>query len=95
MRKKKILFHSNNSRAFTGFGKNAKNIIKYLIETDKYDIVELANGAKMNDPAFASRAWKTLGTMPDDDALIQQISQQGPDEGRILGYGAHMIDHIM
>ena len=95
MRKKKILFHSNNSRAFTGFGKNAKNIIKYLIETDKYDIVELANGAKMNDPAFASRAWKTLGTMPDDDALIQQITQQGPDEGRILGYGAHMIDHII
>ena len=39
MRKKKLLIHSNNSQAFTGFGKNVKNILSYLARQGKYDIV--------------------------------------------------------
>ena len=42
--KKKIVIHSNHSRAFTGFGKHTKNILQYLYQTDKYEIVEFANG---------------------------------------------------
>ena len=41
---KKILFHSNSAKAFTGFGKNSKNILRYLHKTGKYEIIEFANG---------------------------------------------------
>ena len=43
-KKKTVLIHSNFCRAYTGFGKNKKNILRYLYETGKYNIVELANG---------------------------------------------------
>ena len=43
-KKKKILFHSNHSKAFTGFGKNCKNVLTYLHKTGKYEIIEAANG---------------------------------------------------
>lgn len=94
MRKKKVLFHSNHSKAYTGFGKNAQNLLKYLTEKGKYDIVELSNGRPLSDPQLQTLPWKALGTLPDDPAVIQQINQD-PDRGRKAGYGAEMIDHII
>ena len=38
---KTILYHSNSSKAFTGFGKNIKNILKYLHKTKKYEVINL------------------------------------------------------
>ena len=40
MSKKTVLIHSNFLRAFTGFGKNKKNIMRYLFDTGKYNLVE-------------------------------------------------------
>ena len=64
MRKKKILIHSNFCKAFTGFGKNKKNILKYLANTDKYEIFEAANGKIKGDPNLNSLPWKCYGTVP-------------------------------
>ena len=50
---KKILFHSNSAKAFTGFGKNSKNILRYLQKTGKYEIIEFANGFKWGDPSLS------------------------------------------
>jgi hypothetical protein len=94
MKKKKILFHSNNSRAFTGFGKNAKNIMKYLCSTEKYEIIEAANGIKYNDPSLKFRPWKAVGTLPEDPAVIQKLNQD-PVLARQAGYGVEMIDEII
>ena len=42
-KKKKILIHSNFCKAFTGFGKHKKNLLKHLYKTGKYEIVEIVN----------------------------------------------------
>ena len=94
MKKKKILFHSNNSRAFTGFGKNAKNIMKYLSNTGKYEIIEAANGIRYNDPSLKFRPWKAFGTLPEDPNVIKKLNQD-PALARQAGYGVEMIDEII
>ena len=55
--KKKILIHSNFCRAFTGFGKNKKNIMRYLFDTGKYELMELANGLQWGDGATETVPW--------------------------------------
>ena len=94
MRKKKILFHSNHSKAFTGFGKNAKNVLTYLQRTGKYEIVEFANGSTYSDPKFKASPWKAYGSLPDNPAIQQQWSKD-PGKGRMMGYGAAMIDEVI
>ena len=93
-RKKRILFHSNNSRAFTGFGKNAKNILKYLYLTDKYEIIELANGTVDGIPELQNKPWTAMGGVPNNPQRMQQI-QQDPNLARKAGYGHEMIDHAI
>ena len=88
---KKILFHSNGAKAFTGFGKNAKNILRYLYKTKKYDIIEFANGTTWGHPEMAKRPWKAEGSLPNNQAVIQQI-QGNPEAQREAGYGGFMID---
>ena len=89
MRKKKILIHSNFCKAFTGFGKNKKNILKYLANTDKYEIFEAANGKIKGDPSLNSLPWKCYGTVP-----ASYNSLQG-DEKKKAGYGQFEIENII
>jgi glycosyltransferase involved in cell wall biosynthesis len=91
LKKKKILFHSNHSKAFTGFGKNCKNVLKYLFKTGKYEIVEFGNGLQWSNPALKKMPWKTYGSLPDDPALLQKLNQD-PHLGRQAGYGGSMVD---
>jgi len=91
---KKILFHSNFSRAFTGFGKNAKNILKYLFSTGKYEIIEAANGLVFDAPEVKRQPWKAYGTYPVAGRL-EQIKSQNPGIESSLSYGAAMIDEII
>jgi glycosyltransferase involved in cell wall biosynthesis len=91
---KKILFHSNFSRAFTGFGKNAKNILRYLHSTGKYEIIEAANGLQFQLEDTHGQPWKCYGTMPPPQR-IEQLKAQDPNIERGLGYGGAMIDEII
>ena len=94
MKKKKVLFHSNHSRAFTGFGKNAKNILTYLHQTGKYEVVEACNGTQENEESLKQMPWKTIGTVPSDPE-IQKHWQSDPNRARSLGYGGALIDKII
>tara|TARA_X000001036_G_scaffold440137_1_gene494856 strand:+ start:11041 stop:12924 length:1884 start_codon:yes stop_codon:yes gene_type:complete len=94
MRKKKIVFHSNHSKAFTGFGKNTKNILIHLHKTGKYDIVEFANGLKWGEEKTKKLPWKVFGSLPEDPLLLQQLNND-PQLGRAAGYGANMVDKII
>ena len=91
---KKIFFHSNFSRAFTGFGKNAKNILRYLYSTGKYEIVEAANGMLHDSPETKRQPWKCHGTMPNQQKA-EQLKAQDPNIQNSLGYGAGMIDELI
>lgn len=88
---KRILFHSNGAKAFTGFGKNAKNILRYLHKTGKYEVIEFANGTQWDHPSLQLRPWKAQGSLPNNPAVLQKLNQD-PQKGRAAGYGAEMID---
>jgi glycosyltransferase involved in cell wall biosynthesis len=89
MNKKTILIHSNFCKAFTGFGKHKKNILRYLFKTGKYNVVELANGRHWNDPSLENLPWKCVGSLPEPNVL-SRISD--PNEQRAAAYGSYMID---
>lgn len=93
-KKKKILFHSNHSKALTGFGKNTKNTLKYLQNTGKYEIIEACNGLQKSNPNLSVLPWKCVGTLPDENHKIQKINQ---DKGlaRSAGYGSETIDNLI
>lgn len=89
-RRKKVLIHSNSHAAFTGFGKNCKNILKYLYGTGKYDLYELANGSPWSDTGERC-PWTFFGSLPTDAATINRI-KSNPQEARAASYGLHQID---
>ena len=88
---KTVLYHSNNSKAFTGFGKHCKNMLRYLQKTGKYKLVEFANGMPWGDPNRMNKPWTCQGSLPNNPSVIQQLNAN-PDRGRAAGYGAEMID---
>lgn len=92
-RKKRVLAHSNFCKAFTGFGKHKKNILRYLFNTGKYEIFELANGLMRRCPETDSTPWTTYGSLPD----VQKMSEINQDQHkqRQAAYGAFGIDDII
>ena len=91
-RKKKILIHSNHCKAFTGFGKHKKNLLKYLYKTNKYEIVELSN-AKHKDQV-PNTPWKAIGTLPSNKKVLMEISKDA-NKQRNAGYGHELINEII
>lgn len=91
---KKILFHSNHSRAYTGFGKNIKNLLLYFYNNTDYEIVELAAGMMKNHPELKKQPWKAYGTLPEDANVINQLNKD-PATARAASYGSMMIDEII
>jgi len=94
MRKKRILIHSNFCRAFTGFGKHKKNILKYLFDLDKYEVIELANGSVFDEPKLSMLPWKAYGSLPKDRLLLAQLSHDQQAQ-RQAGYGFFGIDDVI
>jgi glycosyltransferase involved in cell wall biosynthesis len=92
--KKKILIHSNNTKALTGFGKHTKNIMRYLQTTKKYEIIEFANGVTWGDEQFQLRPWKAQGSLPNGAGTINELNKN-KDRARAAGYGAETIDEAI
>ena len=89
--KKKILIHSNYCRAFTGFGKNKKNIMRYLFDTGKYELMELANGLQWGDGATETVPWKCRGSLPPPEELTGLNAEQQ----RAESYGLSLVDQAV
>jgi glycosyltransferase involved in cell wall biosynthesis len=94
MRKKKILIHSNFCKAFTGFGKHKKNILRYLFGLDKYEVIELANGRIWDDPSLSSTPWPCYGSLPNDPSVLAQLNKN-PEAQRPAAYGFYGIDRAI
>ena len=91
MSKKTVLIHSNFCRAFTGFGKNKKNIMRYLFDTGKYNLVELANGIEWDNPATKTVPWTCRGSLPPP----QELNHLNEEEKRGAGYGNKLVDRAI
>lgn len=89
--KKTILIHSNFCKAFTGFGKNQKNILRYLYSTNKYNIIEAANGQPFNINGINATPWECYGTLPNQD----HFNKLNTEQQRAAGYGGLVIDEII
>jgi hypothetical protein len=89
--KKKVLIHSNFCKAFTGFGKNKKNILRYLYDTGKYELFELANGLQWDDPRTKLVPWECRGAMPHPS----QLALLDNKAKRVEGYGVSLVDRAV
>tara|TARA_Y100000004_G_scaffold134730_1_gene152392 strand:+ start:1145 stop:3034 length:1890 start_codon:yes stop_codon:yes gene_type:complete len=88
MKKKTVLIHSNFCRAFTGFGKNKKNILRYLYNTGKYELIELANGVQWQDPQTTTVPWTCRGALPPPN----EMQALNAEQQRMEGYGNKLVD---
>ena len=93
-KKKKIVIHSNHCKAFTGFGKNAKNILIYLEKTGKYDIVEFCNGIRWGDASLKKMPWKAQGSLPSSISKLKKL-QKDPALAKAAAYGSETVDSII
>lgn len=91
--KKTVVFQSNHSRIFTGFGKNMKNVLRYLYRTGKYNLIEFANTRHKDAPELKTLPWQAVGTLPDQ-AKLQEISSD-QSKLRIATYGLMEVDSLI
>jgi glycosyltransferase involved in cell wall biosynthesis len=94
MRKKKILFQSDFSLAKTGFGRNARALLKHLYSTGKYDIVHYCCGMTWDHPDFRKTPWKSVGSLPNNQQELEQLNRD-PNLARMASYGAHFLDRVI
>jgi glycosyltransferase involved in cell wall biosynthesis len=91
MKKKTVLIHSNFCRAFTGFGKNKKNLLRYLFDTGKYNLIEVANGIEWQAPQTNTVPWTCRGALPTQG----ELQSLNPEQQRAEGYGNKLIDRAI
>jgi glycosyltransferase involved in cell wall biosynthesis len=91
--KKTVVLHSNHSRVFTGFGKNMRNVLRYLHKTGKYNLVEFANAKTKDSDELKTLPWRAYGTLPENSKL----QSFGGDQTKIrtAAYGLYEIDGLM
>lgn len=94
MKKKKLLFHSDSALAKTGFGRNSKELLSYLYDTDKYEIYHYCCGANKNSEELNRTPWKSIGALPNDKSLLMKLNQD-PQQGKDVNYGGYFINDVI
>jgi glycosyltransferase involved in cell wall biosynthesis len=94
MRKKRVLFLTDYAGAFTGFGKQCKLLLSYLYNTNKYELINIAQGVPKEGPQLKKYPWITEGVIPTDPNQIQQINQD-PNLARSAAYGVLDIENYV
>ena len=93
-RKKKLVYQSDFALAKTGFGRAAKTLLSYLYSTGKYDIIHYCCGLPYNHPEFEKTPWKTIGSLPNNQIEMQEISKD-PNLARLASYGSYYLDKVI
>ena len=62
--------------------------MRYLHDTGKYELFELANGRHWSDPAMQILPWEAAGSLPS----AAQLAGLNADEKRMEGYGFSHVD---
>jgi glycosyltransferase involved in cell wall biosynthesis len=93
-KKKKVLIQTDFSLAKTGFGRNAKTLLKYLYNLNKYDLVHYCCGMPWSHPELKRTPWKSIGSLPDTQQELELLNRD-PNLARMASYGAHYLDRII
>jgi len=94
VKKKKVLIHTDFALAKTGFGRNAKAILKYLFKTNKYDLVQYACALNWSNPELQKVPWKSYGALPDTKEELNNINRD-PHLARQASYGEYNLNKII
>ena len=92
--KKKILIQTDFSLAKTGFGRNARALLKYLYKLNKYDIVNYCCGLQSSNPELEKTPWKSIGALPSNPTEIESLNRD-PNAARAASYGAYYLDKVI
>ena len=93
-RKKKLLFQSDLVLANTGFGRNAKCILSYLYNTNKYEIYHYCCGITQDNSALQRTPWVSIGTLPADPRQLEELNKD-PNTSRMASYGSLGLDSVI
>jgi len=93
-RKKKVLIQTDFALAKTGFGRNARSLLKYLYSTNKYNLVHYCCGMTYDNPEFKKTPWKSVGSLPNTQQELDQLNKD-PNLARMASYGAHYLDRVI
>ena len=94
MRKKKIVIQTDWCLAKTGFGRAAKELVSYLYNTGKYDIIHYCGGTQVGSPVLSKTPWKSLGSIPTDQNEVNRINAD-QTLARDVSYGSYYIDQVI
>jgi len=94
LRKKRVLYNSNYSKLFTGFGKNTKNVLTYLQKTGKYELLEYAAQMQANNPDLQQLPWKAHGALPFTPPEIQVLNSD-PAKAQRAAYGEYFVEKVV
>jgi len=94
VRKKKILVQTDFSLAKTGFGRNARALLKSLYTSDKYEVVHYCCGITNSHPELNKTPWKSIGALPNNQQELEQINKD-PHLARSASYGAYLLDKVI
>jgi hypothetical protein len=94
MKKKKILFQSDFSLAKTGFGRNTRELLTYLYNTNKYEIVNYSCSLQYSHPQLKVTPWKSIGSLPDNPQELENLNKD-PNMARMASYGGYLLDKVI
>ena len=92
MRKKRILFCTEATFLNTGYSTYTREILNYLMTTDKYELAELAAYAQDGDSRAAGIPWKFYGVVPLDNASEQE--KQDYNSNATRQFGEHAFEKV-
>lgn len=100
MEKKRVLFHTDFSLRKTGFAKHAKLLLKYLYNTNKYELLNYCCDTAEVDPDLSRTPWKSVGAIYGSQHEVDRyLSQFPPDQKdfrwRRLMYGEANLNKVI
>ena len=93
-KKKKVLFQSDITLANTGFGKNARGVLTYLYNTDKYEIYHYCCGITQENQGLLRTPWQSIGSLPADPQKLEELNRD-PNTARLASYGSLGLESII
>ena len=94
MRKKKIVIQTDWCLSKTGFGRAAKELLSYLHNTNKYEIVHYCCGIQNGNPILNKTPWRSIGSIPTDPNEVNRINSD-PSLARDVSYGSYYVDEVI
>jgi len=96
MRKKRILFCSEATFLNTGYATYARETLKYLHSTGKYELAELASYGERSDPRGLSLPWKYYGVQPntENEPKGTQEEHDQYNSSPTMQFGEHIFEHV-